>query len=400
MKILVITERLPSKIGGGAARQLNLIKHLAHRHEFTLASFSSPQDAHRIEEIRPYLKRVEIVWMPERQLPVRSRLYWQLNAWSHSLFTPYPRRGRFKEAQEMCDMVGRLHAHHHFDIVQVHQAYLAETLPSRITAKKVLDMHDVLSDYEHRAMEAVSRPSHRFHAWMEWQKMRVYERRQVRKFDHCLIVSETDHLSLLKLAPDVRATVIPNGVDTEYFRPVGCPTDGKNIVFVGSMNFQPNIEAVLWFYRSILPLIRDRIPKVHFTIVGWQPPQEIIDLGDDPAITVTGTVDDVRPYIDEAAIFVVPLRLGSGTRLKILDAWSMGKAVVSTSVGAEGLPVQSEENILLADDAGTFASAVVRLLDDGPLRERLGKNGRELVLAQYAWDTIVDRLNSVYSSLA
>jgi len=156
----------------------------------------------------------------------------------------------------------------------------------------------------------------------------------------------------------------------------------------------------LWFYRSILPLIRDRIPKVHFTIVGWQPPQEIIDLGDDPAITVTGTVDDVRPYIDEAAIFVVPLRLGSGTRLKILDAWSMGKAVVSTSVGAEGLPVQSEENILLADDADTFASAVVRLLDDGPLRERLGKNGRELVLAQYAWDTIVDRLNSVYSSLA
>lgn len=300
----------------------------------------------------------------------------------------------------MCDMVGRLHAHHHFDIVQVHQAYLAETLPSRITAKKVLDMHDVLSDYEYRAMEAVSRPSHRFHAWMEWQKMRVYERRQVRKFDHCLVVSETDLLSLQKLAPDVRATVIPNGVDTEYFRPVGCPTGGENIVFVGSMNFQPNIEAVLWFYRSILPLIRDRIPKVHFTIVGWQPPKEIIDLGDDPAITVTGTVDDVRPYIDEAAVFVVPLRLGSGTRLKILDAWSMGKAVVSTNVGAEGLPVQPEENILLADDAGSFASAVVRLLDNGPLRERLGKNGRELVLAQYAWDTIAGRLDSVYSSLA
>ncbi|MBP9656795.1 MAG: glycosyltransferase [Candidatus Promineofilum sp.] len=399
MKILVITERLPSKIGGGAARQLNLIKHLAHRHEFTLASFSSPQDAHRIEEIRPYLKRVEVVWMPERQLPMHSRLYWQLNAWSHSLFAPYPRRGRFKEAQEMRDVVGRLHSRHHFDIVQIHQAYLAETLSSKITAKKVLDMHDVLSDYEHRAMATVSRPSHRFHAWMEWQKMRVYERRQVRKFDHCLTVSEVDRASLLELVPDAPVTIIPNGVDTDYYQPSGCPAKGNNLVFFGSMNFQPNVEGVLWFYRSVLPLVREQIPDIHFTIVGWQPPQEIIDLGADPAITVTGEVDDVRPYIDGAAVVVVPLHLGSGTRLKILDAWAMEKAVVSTSIGAEGLPAKPEENLLLADEAGSFAAAVVRLLRDDSLRDRLGQNGRELVLATFDWNIIVSRLDSIYTSL-
>ena len=400
LKILVITERLPSRIGGGAARQLNLIKHLAHRHDFTLASFSSRQDAHRLEEVRPYLEGVEVVWMPERQMPERSRFYWQVNAWTHSLFALYPRRGRFSETREMRDVVRRLHARHRFDIIQVHQTYLAGTLPAGIGAKKVLDMHDVLSDYERRVMEGVSRPSHRFHAWTEWQKMRAYERRQMRKFDGCLTVSEVDRLSVQQLAPDVRVSVIPNGVDTDYFRPAGRPADGNNIVFMGSMNFQPNVEGVLWFHGSVLPLIRRRYPDVQFTIVGWQPPQEIIDMGVHPAVIVTGEVSDVRPYVDEAAVIVVPLHLGSGTRLKILDAWAMGKAVVSTSIGAEGLPAKTEENILLADEADSFAAAVIRLLEDGPLRDCLGQNGRDLVLAEYAWDIVVNRLDSVYTSLA
>lgn len=399
MKVLVITERLPSKIGGGAARQLNLIKHLSHRHEFTLASFSSPQDAHRLEEVRPWLERVEVVWMEEKQMPEHSRLYWQVNAWTHSLFAPYPRRGRFSEAREMREVVRRLYALHRFDVIQVHQAYLAGTLPGGMEAKKVLDMHDILSDYERRVMEGETKSSHRFHAWMEWQKMRAFERRHVRKFDHCLTTSEEDRLSLLQLAPDARVSVIPNGVDTDYFRPAGRPVDGKNIVFLGSMNFQPNIEAVLWFHAAILPLIRRRYPDVQFTVVGWQPPQEIVDLDAPPAVSVTGEVSDVRPYVDEAAVVVVPLQLGSGTRLKILDAWAMEKAVVSTSIGAEGLPAKTEENILLADDAASFAAAVIRLLEDGSLRACLGKNGRELVLARYAWDIIVNRLDSVYTSM-
>lgn len=399
MKILVVTERIPSIIGGGAARQLNLMKPLASRHEFTLASFSTRADAQHIDEVRPIVNEVKVVWVNESQMPQRPRFYWQVRAWQHALLSPYPRRGRFAEIKEMRTVIQRLHARHQFDIVQIHQAYLAEALPAEWVGGKLLDMHDVLSDHERRVMEQRTKRTHRLQGWLEWQKMRSFERRQVRRFDYCLAVSEVDKASLLRLAPSAQVIVVPNGVDSDYFRPWATPASGVGLVFTGSMNYTPNADAVRWFCAAILPLIHRHRPDVHLKVVGWQPPDDIVALNADPSVLVTGFVEDVRPYLAEAAVVIAPIRSGSGTRLKILDAWSMGKAVVSTSLGAEGLAIEPEGNILLADDPETFATAVLRLLSDVSLRRKLGATGRDLVQRRYTWSAIAADLDSVYSRL-
>lgn len=286
-----------------------------------------------------------------------------------------------------------------FDIVQVHQAYLAGSLPENTPARTLLDMHDVLSDHERRVMDSKKRPTHRIQGWLEWQKMRRFERKMVRRFDHCLTVSENDRHSISRLTRRDDISIVSNGVDVDYFLPCDGREQPNHLVFTGSMNYPPNAEAIRWFYRDIFPSIRKKVPGVSLTVVGWEPPPDVIALNDDPAVTVTGYVDDVRPYLAQAAVVIVPILSGSGTRLKILDAWAMGKTVVSTSLGAEGLAIEPGSNILLADEPAAFARSVARLLSDSSMCYELGQAGRELVLQQYSWSAIADELNEVYIHL-
>jgi glycosyltransferase involved in cell wall biosynthesis len=164
------------------------------------------------------------------------------------------------------------------------------------------------------------------------------------------------------------------------------------------MNYPPNAEAVIWFDREIFPLLSD-LPRLSWKIVGWGPPPEIQALHDPPAIQVTGFVEDVRPYLIESQVVIVPLLSGSGTRLKILEAWAMGKAVVSTSLGAQGLPAVHGENILLADKPRDFAEAVIQLLGDPVKRNRLGQAGRQLVEAHFSWHAIGQELARAYQNV-
>jgi glycosyltransferase involved in cell wall biosynthesis len=165
------------------------------------------------------------------------------------------------------------------------------------------------------------------------------------------------------------------------------------------MNYGPNSDGVLWFYNAVLPLIRRQTPDLQFWVVGSNPPPAIAELNEDPNVMVTGFVEDVRPYLADGAVIVVPLRLGSGTRLKILDAWAMEKAIVSTRLGAEGLQATHGEDILLADEPDRFAECVLSLLVDGEKRSRLGKAGRRLAESTYGWSAIAPKLDQVYESL-
>ena len=182
-----------------------------------------------------------------------------------------------------------------------------------------------------------------------------------------LAVSDADRRHVRRLYGDGvprPVHVVPTGVDTSYFAPEASPADSRNLVFTGSMDWLPNEDAMVFFCREVLPLIRADEPGVTLSIVGRAPTPTVEKLADGHGITVTGRVDDVRPYMRDAAVYIVPLRIGGGTRLKIFEAMAMGKAVVSTTVGAEGLPVTSGEHLLLADEPRTFARAVVRLLRD------------------------------------
>jgi len=219
----------------------------------------------------------------------------------------------------------------------------------------------------------------------EWRRMRRYEARACRQARLTVAVSEADRALLAASAPGADIRAIPTGVDAAYFHPNGTAEKPARLVFTGSMDWYPNEDAIIHFMEAILPCLRRRIPGLTITVVGRNPSERLKALGAAKGVQITGTVDDVRPYVAEAAVYVVPLRIGGGTRLKIFEALAMGKAVVSTSVGAEGLPMTPGQHFLQADSPEDFAKAVLALLEDVPRRRAIGEAGRRLVEARYSW---------------
>jgi glycosyltransferase involved in cell wall biosynthesis len=219
--------------------------------------------------------------------------------------------------------------------------------------------------------------------------------RAAARADLTLAVSDVDRDMLAGAGSDADVQAISTGVDTSYFQPGAAGDGSSGLAFVGSMDWYPNEDAVLHFLENILPRIRRQVPDVPFSIIGRNPSARIVASARAmPNVHVTGTVDDVRPHIASAAVCVVPLRIGGGTRLKIFEALAMGKAVVSTSVGAEGLPLDSGEHFVRADDAAAFADAVVALLRDPAAARSLGAAGRELVVAKYSWAEVASEFES------
>jgi glycosyltransferase involved in cell wall biosynthesis len=200
----------------------------------------------------------------------------------------------------------------------------------------------------------------------------------------CNVVAESDRKSILQHLPGLEVSVIHNGVDAEVFAPSGTPPLFPSVVFEGSMGFPPNAEGAVHFCREILPLIRASRPAVHTTIVGSDPRPEVLQLANGH-VEVTGFVPDVRSYLERASVFVCPLRSGAGIKNKILQAWAMKKAVVATPISCGGLVVEPDRNILVAETNRDFADAVLRLLGDEALRNRVGERGRATVLEHYSW---------------
>ncbi|HXF68197.1 MAG TPA: glycosyltransferase [Thermoflexus sp.] len=221
--------------------------------------------------------------------------------------------------------------------------------------------------------------------WIEAWKVRRYERQKMRIYQACVTCSEADAAFVRRDAPGILIQVIPNGVDLERFRPTGhSRRDPSTLLFMGTMYYYPNIDAVLYFFKEIYPILRRARPDLRVQIVGHRPPPEIQRLAEYPGVEVTGSVPDVRPYYERATVFIVPLRLGGGTRLKIIEAMAMGLPVVSTSVGAEGLEIHPGEDILIADDPQAFADSVLRLLSDPALWRQLSAAGQRLA-RRYDW---------------
>lgn len=226
---------------------------------------------------------------------------------------------------------------------------------------------------------------------VEWRKMRIYETRACDKADLTIAVSEQDRKLLGQDTSIDKIRAIPTGVDLDYFKSEGKHAEiATELVFTGSMDWHPNEDAILYFIDSILPLIRKALPTVTLTIVGRNPGKKIFAAAHRAEVKVSGTVDDVRPYIERAAVYIVPLRIGGGTRLKIFEALAMGKAVVSTTIGAEGLPLEEGTHILRADEPQAFANQVIALLGDPDRRQALGMAGRSLMEQQFGWSAVAN----------
>jgi sugar transferase (PEP-CTERM/EpsH1 system associated) len=278
-----------------------------------------------------------------------------------------------------------------YDAVLVEDIVMAQyALPNR-TAARFLDMHNVESHLLERYADAETRVLRKLYAGWTARKLKRYEVRTGSGFDAVFVCSQVDGDRLRSAGFRKPVHLVPNGIDPEFFRPSdGVEQDGS-LVFVGSMDYHANISGVLHYASDILPRIREVRPGVRTYVVGKNPPPEIRALASG-TLVVTGTVPDVRPFVDRASVVVVPLVVGGGTRLKILEAMAMGKAVVSTRVGCEGIEVEEGRNIELADDPQEFSDRVVGLLDDPDRAREMGKEARISVLETYTWERVTRTL--------
>lgn len=264
----------------------------------------------------------------------------------------------------------------------------------------VLNHHNIESSMmKHRAAAETRRVPRQYWRW-EAQKLLRAEREYCPRFSVNLVVSPEDGETLASLAPGIETKVVANGVDTEYFTPRADP-GGSTLLFCGGLDWYPNGEAMAYFFERIWPLLTRRLPHVRVVVVGRNPPAWLTRLGDsDRRVEVTGFVDDVRAYFRQATAYICPIRVGGGTRLKILDALAMGMPLVGTTFACSGISVQNERHVLLADTPGAFVSQVLRLLADPVLRANLAAQGRDLVCKDYSWPVVGRSLFLAYSEAA
>jgi hypothetical protein len=397
-------------------RIYQLVRGLAARHDVTCLTFV-PDAADALAPLRDVC-RVETVIGP----PPRSSIE---RAWTTAA-AALPDMALRNASREYAGALGRLLAAQHFDLVQAESIEMAPYLLAiarRAGARRprlVLDQFNVEYVLQKRAALAsfgdafgtAGSPKKRalglaggLYSAVQWAKLARFERRALRSLDMALAVSADDAALFKRLGATARLGIVPNGVDTAEFSRAALASREMRlapatIVFSGTLDFRPNIDAVSWFARHVLPRIRERRPDAAFVVVGRRPAPPLQALADAGVLTLTGEVPDARPFIAGAAVYVVPMRIGGGVRLKLLEALSLEAPVVSTTMGAEGVEgLAHGTHCLLADDANTFAGAVVRLLGDGALGQQLGRAGRALVCSRYDWQQIVERLDALYREL-
>jgi glycosyltransferase involved in cell wall biosynthesis len=287
-----------------------------------------------------------------------------------------------------------------FDIVQIEflgLAHFARLLPSG--PRKVLVEHCITSELRARLLRLMPWGARRLYYAVDLLKLRYYERAAMETFDACVTVSSRDERQIRAWVPGLDVATIPNGVDTDYFRPFG-QEQPHSLLFIGAFDLEyANVDAVLQFARDILPLIRRRVPDAVLTVVGPAPPRAVLDLAQNPGIEVTGRVEDIRPYLARAALVILPLRGGAGTKIRIFTAMSMQKAVLASSLAVEGIDAATGEEIAIADGPERFAAEAISLLTDAPRRLRIGRAARARAVAQYDWRTLGQKLDDFYASL-
>jgi sugar transferase (PEP-CTERM/EpsH1 system associated) len=391
---------------GGKLRTWHLLRQLARRHEITYLAFAEARTPRAlVDGMAEVASHVETVARAARP---KGSLRFYADAAAH-MIDPLPYAVGAYRSRDYRRRLSALLARKRFDVLVCDFLVPAVNLPDALPCPAVLFTHNVESEIWRRHADTQTGGLRRMLFRAQHRKMRRFEARALGRFDGVLAVSDADRSAFGRLYPHAVARpiqVVSTGVDTGYFSPaVGAAETGADaprsheLIFTGSMDWLPNEDAMLYFAREILPVLRAEDPRVHLSIVGRAPTPAVRALAGD-GVTVTGSVDDVRPFMRDAAVYVVPLRIGGGTRLKIFEAMAMGKAVVSTVVGAEGLPVTNGEQLVLADGPAEFARSVLDLLHDRDRRGRLERAARALVLEHFDWSVVARELEDALVGFA
>lgn len=399
MKILFLSQTVPYPPHGGLLqRGYNLLREITREASVHLLAFVHPdvlpteaacrESQQAMEKLCP---RVELfpLWSKASQLHYAAAL-----ATSACSTLPFGVIGYRSAAYQR--RVTSLIASESFDVVHADTIELSQFLGPQQTVPSVLTHQNVESVLMRRRAQVETRPPARWFLQRETEKLIRYEQLATRWYDVNILVSQLDAQALTEHVPGLRTAVVDNGVDVEYFTPSTEPEEAA-MIYAGSMTMFANRDAVMYFVKEVWPKICAEKPSIQFYAVGKSPPQELLALAArDSRIVVAGYVDDIRPFVRKSAVYVVPLRVGGGTRLKVLDAMAMGKAIVSTTIGCEGLDVRPGEHLVVADSPDTFAHEVLTLLSNQQARLALGRAARGLVERRYSWKIIGSQLLETY----
>lgn len=387
MRILWLkTELLHPVDKGGRIRTYHMLRELRREHHVTYLTLddgsAAPDAAERAVEYCDELVRI----------PFRSRAKFSPGFYAElalNLVSPLPYAVAKYRSAEMRREIEERVRRGTVDVLVCDFLAPSLNVPAGLPCTTVLFQHNVEAMIWRRHFEVAEQPLKKRFMRQQWRRMEVFERAECARYDHVIAVSAEDRATMQQEYGVSNVSDIPTGVDTEFFRPGPNTAEPHSLVFTGSMDWLPNEDAIRFFTEQILPRIRVQVPDVKVTVVGRNPFPSLLQLAEqDPAVTVTGRVEDVRPYMDRAAVYIVPIRIGGGTRLKIYEAMAMEKPMVSTTIGAEGLPVVDGEDLLLADTPEAFAEAVTRLFQDRALARRIGERAAAKVRDQFGWDKV------------
>ena len=400
MRILMLAPHAPYPADHGAAlRNLYLLKWLSRRHEVSLVTFGNPSDAGVTRVLQEYARRVQIVPPPQRS-PLRRLVAMGTSRqpdlvrrlWSPDLIASL--RGMLEQSI--------------FDLVQIEGLEMFGLWAGACAGRRgigpvvVLDEHNAEYSLQHTAWKV----SLKARAWLpalyslvQARRLRQYEQQACRSVHGVVMVSNSDEQSLRALYPRLRTCVVPNGVDTTHYFAGERTSDGATVLFIGKLDYRPNVDAINWLCSQIWPMVRAGIPHARLLIVGRDLGRDSHVLAQVPGVEIVGAVPDERPWFDRSDLLAVPMRMGSGVRLKVLQAMAMGVPVVSTPLGMAGVDAVAGVHYLRAESAPEFAAAIIAGLRDPALRSDLGDAARCLARERYDWQAVAPRLDHFYEEL-
>jgi len=398
VRILFIVDSLPYPILGGASlRNYNLLRRIASVNEVWLAAFAmNAEQTESVSHFQEFCAGVEV------EMPGPQSALSNIPGLVSYFLRGTPPELRFLDSNPLKRKISKLVSKIKFDVIhidQVHMGLYLKTIPDNQHPRTIWGLHDYDFNKFRQIIELEPKKARKFRLWLNNQLIYYWEPRHAEKFGNIITVSTLDKQLLLSKNPKLKIEVIPNGVDTHALLPIAEDNESQVLLFVGNMAYLPCSDGVIHFYEHIFPLIKKVIPSVELWVVGKDPPDQIRELKN-KGVLVTGRVDDVKPYYEKSKVCIVPLRAGSGTRLKILEAMALGRPVVSTSIGCEGLDITNGKELMVADTPELFAKKTIELLTDLTLRKQITDQAREFVVKNHEWNMVAQKLIDVYEQVA
>jgi len=377
-------------VGGDKLRVFNFIKHLSRNHKIALISFiADPDEANYLIEYASLLERVKTVLLSKEKSYSNA---------CRGILSPKPFQIHYYYLKKMRQLIFQEIESGKYDLVFVHLIRMAEYVKDLRGVPRILDLTDAISLNYERSVR-YRRDVFYLVNLIEKEKVRRYETEIISHFEKNLLISSVDKNYLSRYTDNQNIEIVPNGVDIDYFQFYDGVFDLNRVVFLGNMRTFPNSDAVEYFCKEILPLIRKELPKVKFHIIGSEPSKVVRKLASEPEVVVTGYVKDVRPFLRKAAVSVCPMRVGAGIQNKILESMAMGTPVVSTPEGVEGIEVNPGQEILVSNSSSDFAQKVTELIQNRALRRSISLNARRLVEKKYTWEITLNQLEHIITEV-